>query len=72
MVKKMFIKKLYEYFMKKLYERFTKLKSNLKLTFECYRNPINFLDLNVKLGNSELTTNIYIKPTNRHQCFHYR
>ena len=53
-------------------KEFNKLKSNLKLTFECYRNPINFLDLKVKLGNSELTTNVYIKPTNRHQCFRCR
>ena len=29
------------------------LKSNLKLTFECDRNSINFLDLNVKLNNGE-------------------
>ena len=46
-------------------------KSNLKFTCECDSNSINFLDLNVKLNNGELTTSVYIKPTDRHQYFHY-
>ena len=47
-------------------------KSNLKFTCECDNNSINFLDLNVKLNNGELTTSVYIKPTDRHQYFHYK
>ena len=35
-------------------------KSNLKFTFECDRNSINFLELHVKLNNNELTTSIHI------------
>ena len=33
---------------------------------------MNFLDLNVKLNNGELTTSVYIKPTDCHQYLHYR
>ena len=46
-------------------------KSNLRFTFECDRNSINFLDLIVKLNNGELTTSVYIKPTDCHQYLHY-
>ena len=46
---------------------FNNFKSNLKFTFEFDRNFINFLDLNVKLNIDELTTSVYIKPTDRHQ-----
>ena len=45
---------------------FNSLKSNLNFTFEYDRNSINFLDLNVKLNNGELTTIVYIKPTDCH------
>ena len=51
---------------------FNNFKSNLKFTFECDRNSTNFLDLNVKLNNGELTTSVYIKPTDHHQYPHYR
>ena len=53
--------------MKELYS----FKSNLKFTFECDRNSMNFFDLNVKLNNGELTTSVYIKPTDRQQYLHY-
>ena len=55
-------------FMKEL----NNFKSNLKFTCECDSNSINFLDLIVKLNNGELTTSVYIKPTDRHQYFHYK
>ena len=45
---------------------FNSFKSNLNFTFEYDRNSINFLDLNVKLNNGELTTIVYIKPTDCH------
>ena len=48
---------------------FNNFKSNLKFTFECDRNPINFF--NVKLNNGELTTSVFIKPTDCHQYLHY-
>ena len=46
-------------------------KFKLKFTFECDSNSINFLDLNVTLNNGELTTSVYIKPTDCHQYLHY-
>ena len=54
-------------FMKEL----NNFKSNLKFTFECDSNSINFLDRNVKLNNGELTASVYIKPTDRHQYLQY-
>ena len=51
---------------------FNNFKSNLKFTFECDRNPINFLNLNVKLNNGKLTKNVKIKPTDCHQYLHYK
>ena len=51
---------------------FNNFKSNLKFTFECDRNSINFFDLNLKLNKGELTTSVYIKPTDPHQYLHYK
>ena len=51
---------------------FNNFKFNLKLTFECDRNSINFFDLNVKLNKGELTTSVYIEPTDPHQYLHYK
>ena len=48
-------------------EDLNNFKSNLKFTFECDRNSVNFVDLIVKLNNAELTTSFYVKPTDRHQ-----
>ena len=50
-------------FMKEL----NNFKSNLKFTFECDNNSIDFLYLNVKLNNGVLTTAVYIKHTDHHQ-----
>ena len=58
--------------LKNFMEDFNNFKPNLKFTFECDRNSINFLDLNVKLNNRELTKSVYIKPTDRHQYLHYK
>ena len=54
-------------FMKEL----NNFKSNLKFTFECDNNSIDFLYLNVKLNNGVLTTAVYIKHTDHHQYLHY-
>ena len=51
---------------------FNNFKYNLKFTFECGRNSINFLEFNVKLHKGELTTSVYIKPADRYQYLHYR
>ena len=52
-------------------KNFNNSKSNLKFTFECDRNSINFLDLNFKLNYGVLTTSFCIKPTDRHQYPNY-
>lgn len=46
-------------------------KSSLKFTFECDGYSVNFLHLNVKLDNVELTPSVYIKYTDRHQYLNY-
>ena len=51
---------------------FNNFKSNLKFTFEHHRNFIDFLELNVKLYDGELTTIVYITPTYCHRYYHYR
>ena len=51
---------------------FNNFKYNLKFTFECGRNSINFLDLNVKFNKGELTKSVYIKPADHYQYLHYR
>ena len=52
-------------------KEFNNFKSNLKFTFECHRNSINFLDLNVKLNNDKLITNVYVS-IDLHHYLHYR
>ena len=47
------------------------LKSSRKFTCASDRHSTNFLDLNVKLDNSELTTSVYKIPTDFHQYLHY-
>ena len=44
---------------------------NIKLTYTFSKNRVPFLDLDVESSGGELTTNIYIKPTDRHQYIHY-
>ena len=51
--------------LKNLMKDFNNFRSNLKFTFECDGSFINSLDLNVKVNNGELTTSVYIKPTDR-------
>ena len=49
-----------------------KFKSYLKFTFECAKNSINSLDLNVNFNHVELTKNVYIKPSDCHRYLLYR
>ena len=44
---------------------------NLKFTHESNSKSIPFLDVNVKLVNGRLLTDLYIKSTDRHQYLHY-
>ena len=38
---------------------------------ECNKEHIPFLDLNVKLSGNKLSSDLYIKSTDRHQHLHY-
>ena len=46
-------------------------RDNIKFTFESGKENINFLDININLSNGHLMTNMYVKPTNCHQCLDY-
>ena len=56
-------------------ERFLKdlntFTPNLSFTHEASKNSIPFLDLKVKLIDGKLETDLYMKPTDRHQYLHY-
>ena len=56
-------------------ERFLKdlnnFTPNLSFTDEAGKNCIPFLDLKVKLVDDKLKTDLYMKPTDRHQYLHY-
>ena len=44
---------------------------NIKFTQESNKEHISFLDLNVKLSGNELSTDLHIKSTDRHQYLQY-
>ena len=44
---------------------------NIKLTHEFNKEHIPFLDLNVKLSGNKLSTDFYIKTTDRHKYIQY-
>ena len=44
---------------------------NIKFTHTFSKNCVPFLYLDVQLSGGELTTNLPIKPTNRHQYLHF-
>ena len=45
--------------------------SSLKFTSESIETDISFLDLKVKLCKGQISTDLYVKPTDRHQYLHY-
>ena len=52
-------------------EEFNRFNPHLKFTHESSKESIQFLDLNVMLSNGKLSTDLYIKSTNRRQFLHY-
>ena len=52
-------------------ERLNNHQPNMKFTYTFSKNCVSFLDLDVKLSGGELTTNLHIKPTDRHQYLHF-
>ena len=55
----------------KFMSSFNSFTPNLKLTYESSKKEISFLDLKVLLNKNKLSTDMHIKPTNRHQYLHY-
>ena len=51
---------------------FNNFHPNLNFINETSKNNVNFLDLNVSLRDGAINTDLYIKPTDGHQCFHYQ
>ena len=51
--------------------KLNKFHPNIKFTCESSKEIISFLDLNVKLSEGELETDLYIKPTDGHQYLRY-
>ena len=52
-------------------EELNRCNSYLKFTYESSKTSISFLDLKVSLSNGDLSTDLHIKSTDRHQFLHY-
>ena len=52
-------------------EKLAFLKNNFNNYHESNKKHIPFLDFNVKLSGNKLSTDLYIKSTDRHQYPHY-
>ena len=56
-------------------ERFLKelngFHPSIKFTFEKSKMKVNFLDVVIKIKNGRLSTDLYSKPVDSHQYFHY-
>ena len=46
-------------------------ETNIKFSHEVNKESIRFLDLNVRLSDGNISTDLYVKPTDRHQFLHY-
>ena len=43
----------------------------IKFSHEVNEESIHLLDLNIRLSDGNILTDLYVKPTNRHQFLHY-
>ena len=50
---------------------FSNYHPNIKFTYEFNKENIPFLDLNVSFSGGQLTTDLHIKSTDKHQYLHY-
>ena len=44
---------------------------NIKFSHEVNKESIHFLDLNIRLSDGNISRDLYVKPTDRHQFLHY-
>ena len=56
---------------KNFLEDLNKYHPNINFIHESNKECINFLDLPVSLLDNKVSTELYIKPTDRHQYLHY-
>ena len=52
-------------------EQLNNFYPNLKFTYKCSREDINFLDATARVNHGEFISNLYCKPTNGHQYLHF-
>ena len=57
--------------LEELLKDFNNYHPNIKLTHEFNKESIPFLDLKVSLSGGQLTTDLHIKSTDKHQYLHY-
>ena len=55
----------------KFLNRLNSFHPNLRFTHERSRESLNFLDVIVKIQQGEFVTDLYYKPTDRHQHLHF-
>ena len=53
--------------LEKLLNQLNTLHPTIRFTAEYSKEAINFLDVNVRLVEGELMTDLFVKPTNTHQ-----
>ena len=57
--------------LEKFLNNFNNYQPNIKFSHEFNKESISFLDLNVSLSGGLLTTNLHVKPADRHQYFRF-
>ena len=60
---------LFELMTKKslFFEDLNNFHTNIKFSHEVNKKSIHFLDLNVRLSDGNILTDLYVKPTDKHQ-----
>ena len=57
--------------LKTFLQQLNNFNTGLKYTYESNEKEIPFLDLKVKLNKGKISTDLYIKSTDRHQYLHF-
>ena len=57
--------------LKTFLEHLNSFDPSLKFTHESSKESLPFLDLKVKLSKGKISTDLYVKDTDRHQYLHY-
>ena len=53
------------------FEDLNNFHPNIKFSHEVNKESIHFLDRNIRLSDGNISTDFYVKPTDRHQFLHY-